>query len=200
VLYENAPRIDFQIKKLKVLSGYVSTLPDFYDIGYEVLLDKEGITEGLASPTYTAFHTQPPAESEYEELTKHFWWNVTYVAKYLHRDELFFAKYMLDDALHHKYLQTVLTWYIGMNNKWTANPGAYGRWFKRYLDPEIWTEVESTFTGAEIDENWEALFRTIEVFRRLASQIGRHLGYPYPADLDRRVTAYLGKIRDLNED
>ena len=87
-----------------------------------------------------------------------------------------------------------------MNNKWTANPGAYGRWFKKYLDPEIWTEVESTFAGAEIDENWEALFRTIEVFRRLASQIGRHLGYQYPADIDRRVTAYLEKIRDLNED
>ena len=35
VLYEDAPRIDFQIKKAAKLSEYVSSLPDFYDIGYD---------------------------------------------------------------------------------------------------------------------------------------------------------------------
>jgi aminoglycoside 6-adenylyltransferase len=200
VLYEDVPRIDFQIKRAERLRDYVSSLPDFYDIGYEVLLDKDGLTDGLATPTHSAFRTRPPTEEEYEELTKHFWWNVTYVAKYLHRDELFFAKYMLDDGLHHKYLHTVISWYIGMKNEWNANPGAFGRWFKRHLKPEIWTEIELTFTGAGIEENWEATFKTIEVFRRLASLVGKHMGYEYPAELDQRVTSYLTSIRKLKAD
>lgn len=165
-----------------------------------MLLDKDGLTTGLATPTYSAFRTRPPTEEEYEELTKHFWWNVTYVAKYLRRDELFFAKYMLDDGLHHKYLHTVISWHIGMNNEWNANPGAFGRWFKKYLSSEIWAEIELTFTGAGIEENWEATFKTIEVFRRLAAEVGDHLGYEYPADIDRRVTSYLTNIRDLKAD
>ena len=197
VLYEDAPRIDFQIKMISVLSGYVSELPDFYDIGYEVLLDKDGAARGLPPPTYTAFHTRPPTEKEYTELTRHFWWNITYVAKYLYRDELFFAKYMLDDAVHHEYLATALAWFVGMNNDWRVNPGAQGRWFKRYLAPETWSDVEATFAGAGLQENWEAMFRATAVFRRLTAAVGAHLGYEYPADLDRRVTAYLEKIRQL---
>ena len=197
VLYEDAPRIDFQIKKIGVLSGYVSELPDFYDIGYEVLLDKDGAARGLAPPIHTVFQTQPPTELEYRELTRHFWWNITYVAKYLHRDELFFAKYMLDDAVHHKYLHTALAWSIGMHNQWRVNPGAQGRWFKRYLAPDTWSDVEATFAGADLAENWEAMFKATQVFRRLTTQVGTHLGYEYPTDLDQRVTAYLQKIRKL---
>ena len=197
VLYENA-RIDFQIKKLCLLTDYVQDLPEFYDMGYRVLLDKDGTTTGLKPPTFTAYQTKPPTGPEYDELTKHFWWNVTYVGKYLYRDELFFAKYMLDGALHHEYLQTVLAWYIGMNSKWRTDPGVFGRWFKRYLDAENWADVERTFAGAGLGENWDAMFQTMDVFRRLASHVGRHLDYRYPTELDSRVTAYLQKLRGLS--
>ena len=201
VLYKDAPRIDFQIKMLDILADIVSAsdLPEFYDIGYEVVLDKDGITKGLKPPTHTAFRTKQPTESEYDELVNHFWWNVTYVAKYLYRDELFFAKYTLDGSLHHKYLSTAIAWYIGMNSNWDINPGVYGRWFKRYLDPETWAAIEATFAGAGLEENWNAMFKTTEMFGRLASEVGVHLGYTYPIELDRNVTAYLAEIRKLSE-
>ena len=202
VLYKDAPRIDFQIKMLDVLSELVSApdLPEFYDIGYEVILDKEGITGGLAAPTHTAFRTKEPTESEYEELVYHFWWNVTYVAKYLYRDELFFAKYMLDDGMHHKYLQTALAWYIGMEKDWKSNPGACGRWFKKQVDSGIWADIEATFVGADLEENWKAMFKTVEMFRRLTSEVGARLGYAYPFDLDCDVTEYLTEIRRMDKE
>ena len=200
VLYKDAPRIDFQIKAIETLTEVASgpRLKDSHDIGYEVLLDKDGMTEELPPPTHTAYRTKMPTESEYDELVNHFWWNVTYVAKYLYRDELFFAKYMLDDALHHKYLSTVIAWYIGMGNNWNTNVGIFGRWFKQYLPPETWMDVEATFAGAGLEENWRAMFKTAEIFRCLASEVGAHLGYTYPFQLDRDVTAYLNKIRNMD--
>ena len=199
VMFDNTPRIDFQIKMREVLERNVSAphLPEFYDIGYEIVLDKDGITKDLAPPTHTAYRTRQPTEAEYDEIAHHFWWSATYVAKYLYRDELFFAKYMLDDALHHKYLRTAIAWHIGMKNRWAVNPGVHGRWFKHFVEPETWADVEETFAGADSEENWKALFKTAEVFGRLTSEVGAHLGYTYPIELDWNVTAYLAEIREL---
>lgn len=199
IIYRDTPRIDFTILLTEVIEediakhgGYVN------DTGYTVLLDKDGLTQNAVPPTYSEYWTKQPTESEYREIVHHFWWDITYVAKYLHRDELFAAKYMLDGSLHHHYLKTVMSWYLGMNNRWQSNPGALGRWFKKQLDPPIWSDIEATFAGANAEENWEAMFRIGEMFGRLASEVGAHLGYVYPMELDRDVTAYLSEIRNLD--
>ena len=198
VIYKDAPRIDFTILLTEAIEediaqhdGYVN------DTGYQVLLDKDGLTQNAVPPTYSEYWTKQPTESEYREIVYHFWWDIIYVAKYLHRDELFAAKYMLDGSLHHHYLKTVLSWYLGMKNRWQSNPGALGRWFKKQLDPPTWSAIETTFAGADAEENWEAMFQIAEVFGRLASEVGAHLGYVYPIELDRDVTAYLSEIREL---
>ena len=77
------------------------------------------------------------------------------------------------------------------------NTGICGRWFKRYLDAETWAELESTYAGADIEENWSAFFKTIALFRRLATAVGSNLGYDYPADLDEEVTQYCASIRKM---
>jgi aminoglycoside 6-adenylyltransferase len=52
--------------------------------------------------------------------------------------------------------------------------------------------------GAGIKENWEALFRTIALFREVGIEVAERLGYAYPHDLDQRVTAYVQKMRNLD--
>jgi aminoglycoside 6-adenylyltransferase len=46
-----------------------------------------------------------------------------------------------------------------------------------------------------MEENWQAMFSTIGLFRRVALQVGEALGYDYPFDLDRRMQDYLQKVR-----
>ena len=36
-----------------------------------------------------------------------------------------------------------------------------------------------------------------DLFRRTAQEVGKHLGYTYPIDLDQRATGYLEWVRDL---
>ena len=198
VIFKNAPRVDFNVLLLEVLEQDMKTDGGYpNDMGYEILLDKDGLIQRTIPPTYSEYWTKQPTESEYEELVHHFWWNITYVAKCLFRDELFFAKYMLDGGLHHHYLKSAIAWYIGMQKNWKNNPGANGRWFKKHLDPQIWSEIEATFAGADLEENWKAMFKTAEIFGRLASDVGDHLGYSYPFELERNVTQFLTETRDL---
>jgi hypothetical protein len=46
-----------------------------------------------------------------------------------------------------------------------------------------------------VQENWDALFRTIDLFRRVAMEVGRGLGYEYPLGLDQQVTAFAQRMR-----
>ncbi|AKI97404.1 aminoglycoside 6-adenylyltransferase [Kosmotoga pacifica] len=202
VLYHDGVKIDFSIWPVELLEQILKRpeLPDFLDLGYRVLLDKDGLTKGLKPPTHSAYAISKPTKEEYLGQIQEFWWDVTYVAKSLWRDELFFAKYMLDCSIRFSSLQKMVEWYIGLKNDWAVNPGKYGRWFKRYLDRRTWSELEKTFTGSRIEDNWETLFKTTKLFRRLAIEVGEGLGYTYPHQLDERVSEYLLKVRNLGRD
>ena len=68
---------------------------------------------------------------------------------------------------------------------------------KRLLPPDIWEELAATYVGPEIEANWDALFRTSALFRRVAGEVADALGYAYPQSVDDRVSAYLYAVRQL---
>jgi aminoglycoside 6-adenylyltransferase len=68
---------------------------------------------------------------------------------------------------------------------------------KRWLQPDLWTELEETYTGADIYSNWTALIRIIDLMRRLAIEVGERLGFSYPEQLERRVVAYLHRVKEF---
>ena len=197
--YENGTKIDYAVCPVEWLRIVVTgeRLSDGLDDGYKVLLDKNGLTEGMKPPTYTAYIPQKPSQAEYLDVIEEFWHESTYVAKNLWRDELIFAKYNIDYIMKFKMLRQMLEWRVEIDYDWSVKTGAYGRGLKKRLPADIWAEVESTYCGAGIEENWEALNRTIEVFRRVAREVGESLGYAYPEELDGKMMDYLGKVRNL---
>jgi aminoglycoside 6-adenylyltransferase len=70
-----------------------------------------------------------------------------------------------------------------------------GRGLRHQLAAETWAALEATWVGAEIEENWRALFAMTALFRRVAREVGQALGYAYPLELDERVSAYLERVR-----
>jgi aminoglycoside 6-adenylyltransferase len=194
VLFKDGVRIDFQITdKLEIE-------PDAYQDVYQVLIDKDNLTGCLNKPTDQEYIVKAPTQEEFETLVSEFWWAAIYVPKYLWRDEVPFAKYMLDNIMRYEYLQSIVEWYIGSQNGWSVNTGVHGRWFKKYLDEETWVELESTYTGTKIEENQQAFFRFIALFRRLATVVGHQLDYGYPLELDKEVTEYCCHIFERDRD
>ena len=198
--YEDGLKIDFTVYPVALLQWIVadSALPVDLDVGYAVLIDKDHLTDRLKPPTYTAFIPSPPTEKAYQTLIETFIHEATYVAKHLWRDDLLPAKYNLDYAMKHRCLRQMLEWRMEMDHDWSVRPGAYGKGLKKHLPPDIWAELEGTYVGAGLDENWEALFETIALFRKVAVQVGDHLGHAYPHDLDRRAVQYLQSVRSLD--
>lgn len=199
VLYQDHTKIDYALWPVELLQRIVErqVSVDLLDWGYRVLLDKDSLTARLPVPTRTAHIPPKPTEREYQALVEEFWWESTYVAKNLWREELVFAKYNLEVVMKFELLLHMLEWRVELDHDWSWKPGIIGRELKRVLSPDLWAALERTYVGMGIEENWEALFAMTALFRRAATEVGEALGYAYPEELDRGVSAYLLEARAL---
>lgn len=191
VLFDEGIRIDF------LLTANQPFDRQELDSGYRVIVDKDGLTAQLAPPTYARYSITRPTAAAYDARLNAFWWDIVYVAKGLWRGELNYAKYMLDGTIRFEKLQPLITWYIGVQQGWSVDVGIYGRWFHRYLDEPTWKHYQRTFADASLENNWQALFATLDFVRCIGNYLADALGFVYPIEVDAKVTQYIQEIRQF---
>jgi aminoglycoside 6-adenylyltransferase len=189
LLFEDETRIDFQIT-----SDRDARLPNI-DYGHEILFDKDNILSDLAEPTHSRFNIEKPTREKYETLVNEFWWDATYVPKYLWRDELPFAKSIMHQSVHDDLMQ-IIKWHIGFRNNWQTNVGAFGRHIKKHLEKDYWEQYEGIFCGADIEENWNSFYIAIDLFSQLARGLADILGYEYPHGKEEKMRRFYSKIKN----
>jgi aminoglycoside 6-adenylyltransferase len=197
IQYEDGLKIDFTlwpVERMRRIAAAPALLAEL-DAGYAILLDKDGLTEGLPAPGYTAYIPPRPSEDTFQRVVEEFFSDVPYVAKCLLRGELLPAKWALDYDMKHLYLRQMLEWRVECDHDWSVPVGALGKGLQKRLPPALWSRLEESYAGAGIEENWMALFRTIALYRQVACEVAEHLGYTYPHDLDQRVTAFVQKMK-----
>jgi len=186
VVYDDGVKIDWSLLPERVAALVAERgLYDSLDVGYRVLLDKDGQTAGWAEPTFRAHIPAKPSEAEYVALVEEFWWSATYVAKARAREEQLFVRFVLDVDMTHGVLRRMLEWLIETRRDWSWKPGAYGRGIERELPPDLAGELSAAHGSFE---------QTVELFRRAAHEVGERLGYAYPQYADDAVSAYIEKL------
>ncbi|MEW6031126.1 MAG: aminoglycoside 6-adenylyltransferase [Chloroflexota bacterium] len=164
-----------------------------------LLLDKDGIVKPFDPPSESGYLTKPPTAKAFFDCCNEFWWCCPYVAKGLWREEILYAKSMLDEVVREQ-LMKMLRWHIGVKTQFTRNPGKLGKYFKQYLEPELWELLQKTYADASYDNTWEAMFTMCSLFRRVALPVAEHFGFDYPHSDDQRVSAHLEHVRSLPKD
>jgi aminoglycoside 6-adenylyltransferase len=199
VVYEDYVKIDYSLWPDVLLERVAeqAALPDQLDVGYRVLLDKDGRTSAWKPPAYKAHIPAKPTYAEFLALIEEFWWSATYVAKSLWRGEVMFAKFCLDHDIKLGVMRWLLEWRIELDHDWSLKPGSNGRGMEQLLPPDIWLDLAATYVGPEIGANWTALFDVTALFRRVATEVGNALGYPYPTSMDEKTSAYLKAVQAL---
>ena len=121
VLSTGGEKIDFTLWPTSILRAVLEQedLPEELDVGYRVLLDKDGLTRHLKEPTFRAHIPERPTQAEFTDLVEEFWWESTYVAKHLWRDDLLPAKYNLDYMMKHYMLRKMIEWHIEVGHNWS---------------------------------------------------------------------------------
>lgn len=197
VLYDDYVKVDFKLYKKSefIKEIHSDTLPEDWDVGYKVLVDKHHLTQQLKAPTYQSVIIKKPAAQKFNQVMNDCWWDMTYVAKCLARDEIFYAKFMTENMMRTDYLVPMIEWYIASRHNWDITTNKHGRLFKKYLPSGLWEKIESTFSGSDIGENWNALFAYADLVHLLGVELSEKLGYSYPAELEKNIRKYLEEIR-----
>jgi aminoglycoside 6-adenylyltransferase len=188
VFYDDGVKIDWtlwpaNVPELVAEHGLIDNL----DVGYRVLLDKDGTTQRWPQPTYRAHIPRKPTEAEYVALVEEFWWSATYVVKARARGEELFLRFVLDVDMTHGVLRRMLEWLVETDRGWNWKPGAYGRGLERELPPGFAEELAGAYGSFE---------RTVELFRAAAREVGDALGYAYPQYADDALSAYMESVSD----
>jgi aminoglycoside 6-adenylyltransferase len=188
--FSDGNRIDLGITPLHRLKEYA---PESLTV---VLLDKDGLFKWIPPTSDRDGIPPPPTAKMFGDCCNEFWWVSPYVAKGLWREEILYARYMFDEVVRSQ-LFKMLTWYVGVRTGFAANPGKMGKYYRKYLEPELWELLLKTYADADYDHTWEALFRMGELFRKLAAAVADQFGFEYPQGDDQRVSAHLRHVRQL---
>ena len=201
IQFADGLKIDFTLWPVELLQKIIlaPVLQAELDAGYRVLLDKDHLTHGMQPPTYKAYIPTSPTNEVYQKTIEDFFSDVPYVAKCLLRGELFPIKWALDYDMKHLFLRVMLEWRVQLDHDWSMPIGALGKGLKKHLSAEVWSQLEETYVGADMADNWKALFKTMALFRQVAIEVGDALGYVYPQDLDERVVQFVKDMQHANK-
>jgi aminoglycoside 6-adenylyltransferase len=139
--YAEGLKIDFTLWPVELMRKIVQApaLTAELDAGYRILMDKDGLTEGMKPPTYSAYIPVPPTDEAYQKWIEDFFSDAPYVAKCLLREELLPAKWCLDYDMKHVYLRPMLEWRVEVEHGWSIPVGSLGKGLKKRLPSEIWS-------------------------------------------------------------
>lgn len=199
IQYNDGLKIDFTLWPMGLLQKILAApaLPAELDAGYQVLLDKDHLTHAMLPPTGKAYIPPKPTLEQYQLLINDFLTDAPYVAKCLWRGELMPAKWCLDFDMKHIYLRRMLEWRLEIDHDWSIPVGSLGKGLRTHLPPDIWTALEQSYVGAQIEANWEALKQTMELFRQVSTQVGDYFGYAYPDELHARILEFAFHIHNM---
>lgn len=199
IQFEEHLKIDFTLWTPAALHHIAAlpTLPDELDAGYRVLLDKDGLTDKLAAPTYQAYIPQHPTEERYHEVVEMFYLDCIYVAKYIWRGDVNAAHRILNEFVKHEHLRPMLEWQMELTHGWQLKPGPSMRRIEQTLRPDLLEELSQTYAGITPQELWDSLDRTRALMRKVAQEVGHALGYTYPDSIEQKTFAYIEEIRQM---
>jgi len=195
--YESGLKIDFMFWPVGLLKHMAALpeLPAAIDDGYKVLLDKDGLAPGMKPPSYNAFIPKPPTEEEYLLYVESIFNNAHYAAKHIRRGDIFPLMDIIN-YLRYERLGRLLWWKVEIEHDWNLKSGNYGRGLQKYLSPELLHEIESTYLGESTEAKWDVLFRLIELYCKIAREVGDKLGFPYPEERHKKLVKYIEQVKN----
>jgi aminoglycoside 6-adenylyltransferase len=195
VIFKGGVKVDFSFISIEMLNQFANST--YLDLGYTVLLDKDGKTDELSPPTYGGLRPARPTEDGFTSLVREFWFEAYHVAKYLKREELWLVK--ARDWATKEFLLKMIEWHAHATHEADYRSSYLGKHMKSWIDKGVWRALHRTFAHFDKEDSWNGLLETIHLFRRLASETAESFGFAYPDDVDRNITGFILKLKEAEK-
>ncbi len=192
--FRDGNRIDLTLIPVKKMEKLLA-----HDSLSVLLLDKDGLIGSMPPSTDRDYWIKKPTAQEFADLCNEFWWISMNISKGLWRKELPYAMFM-HEQINRNVLIRMMEWKIGIETNFSKSAGKFGKYMPDFLAGEEWEQFEATYSNADFNSIWNALFTMCGLFRKNAVEVAEKLQFEYPFEDDKRVTAFLKHVRNLPAD
>jgi aminoglycoside 6-adenylyltransferase len=190
--FTDGNRIDLILVPIEKLDSFLD------DSLCRLLLDKDDLInfKSLEVASEKSYLVNKPSVREFYDCSNEFWYTSAGLAKGIWREQIPHVNHLFHNVIQDALMQ-MIDWYIGFRYQFSVNPGKYGKFYKKYLEPELYTELIATYQTTDVNELWNSLFATIRLFQRVAQNIAEQLGVTYPLPEHGHITNYLHHVKQL---
>lgn len=189
MIFEEDYRIDLTLFPADKFESHFKT-----DSLTVVWLDKDHRFEKLSKPSDKAYHIKKPTQQEFTEVCNEFWWTITNVAKGLKREEIIYAKDMLENVVRPMFWQ-LIEWNIGNEHEFQISLGKSGKFAKKLIPEPLYENILKTYSDSNIQNNWKALLLMITLFTNEQNKLGKALKFQINTTEAENSTKYIQKTR-----
>jgi len=156
-------------------------------------LDKDNLFANLPLSNDSDYNIKRPSAKEFHDICNEFWWVSTYVAKGLLRNEITYAKEMLELSVRPMFMK-LIEWKIGSENEFSVSFGKAGKFMSRFLTRDFYADVLKTYSDAEAENNWTALFKMTELFEQISGEVSVRLNFQIDKAEQLNTIGYLRQL------
>lgn len=195
VIYEQGRKVDFTFAEPERLHKMKREgLDATFSRGFQVLLDKTGITEQLPNSAAT-----PPlkqlSEQQFTLIVKEFWFEAHQVAIELSRNEMWSA--WSRDADMKKALLTMTECLVSTKNNNQQDFWYNGKKYQTWMPNNITQSMETLFDYGNAQKAAAALHLLMVRFDEVTTEAARQLNYPIDHSMSLRMQELvIGLLRD----
>lgn len=183
--YKDGNRIDLTLIDV----SNIATQTDF-DEPRRVLINKDNFPELKDIETNEVFFIKRPSGQEYFNTCNEFRWIANYVTKGICREELYYAKCMMDEYMMHMFIK-MLNWKIAIDNDFKVTTGACSKYLKKYLSKEEMVRFQGIFANGEYGDMSFKLFVMYDFFVDLARYVADKLGFEFDEEETKNVKEFM---------
>lgn len=194
VIFEGGKKVDFSffsIDHLNILE--INGLPDAFNMGYEVLIDKDYRARKLPLPKFMGYRETKPSEEEFHCLVNEFWFEVYHVAKYLYRKDLWSTQFRLS-GIFHNILIKMICWNEAAKHNWDYSTHSNGKRLEHWVSKDTWNEIHYIFPHFDVKEGWQSLRELLQIFLKLSHQTSELIGYSKLTSLETEMSRYISAL------
>lgn len=188
ILFEDGNKLDLTLIPLNEIDEYFASSDGLV----EVLLDKDRRVQHEVVADDRKYWISKPTARQFDDCCNEFWMASTYVVKGLARKEILFAIDLLHEVVRPNLLR-MMAWHIGWERGYTFSLGKNYKFINRYLPPESWEALLSTYSENSYENMWKSLFTCYALFRQYSKAVSANLGYRYP-DYDDAISRYTDTV------
>jgi aminoglycoside 6-adenylyltransferase len=166
---------------------------------YKTLVDKDNLMPKRQMISDKKYWVKKPTAKQFHCTCNEFWWCLNNVAKGLWRKEIPYVMDMINFQIR-PMLRQLLEWKIGIENSFSVNVGKSAKYMDRYISKETYQQYLRTYSTAQVEAIWDAVFIMCDLFEDIAAEVSDKLNFSYDSVEARNSKEYLQHVRNLPPD